>query len=67
MDSKDVGIAIAIVVAIVVAVLLYYFVIEPAIYDIKLWWNIGNGIWFVIGLVIGLLIAFSASVYLASR
>lgn len=67
MDSQPAKYIVASVAIIIISVLFYFFVIMPAVNDIMLWWNTGNGLWFVIGLFIGLVMAFIASVYLASR
>ncbi len=67
MDSEDIEKIVGVIAVIVVIVLLYYFVIKPAIYDIMLWWNIGNGPWFLIGMLVGGIIVAIIGMYVVTR
>lgn len=73
MDRADrgiVGIIVAVVLVIMV-VLLYYFVIRPAynaaIMSWDIWISSGNAVWFLIGILVGVVVAIGVYAYASSR
>ncbi|MCL5989177.1 MAG: hypothetical protein M1166_02465 [Candidatus Thermoplasmatota archaeon] len=67
-DNSGAIAGIVIFTVVVVAIIaLYFFLIKPAIDSITLWWDLGYGPWFLIGLFVGVIVAAFIAVYVASR
>ena len=58
---------LGIAIIVVLLFLLYWFLIRPAVNSVILWWNLGYGTWFLIGIFIGLIVMAVVAIYVASR
>ena len=70
MGSNESGAILVVALVAIVAVLsylLYLFLILPAINSVELWWYLGYGMWFFIGMAIGALVVALLVVYVSSR
>ena len=68
MSAEDWVVPLVIVVVVVGIIAgLWFFVIGPAIYAITYWWDIGNELWFLIGMFVGGIIVAIIAVYVATR
>ena len=70
MGSNELGAIsriIAIAGVIIILFLLYLFIIKPAINSVELWWYLGYGMWFFIGIAIGALVVALLAIRLTSR